>query len=86
MGEIIAHRSFLINGDKTFQISDGVIQATKMDLLPIDGISSPHVGLVDAVNSISVCKLYLATKWNLDSPVTKNASQSMTVEYTLTEV
>lgn len=86
LGEIIAHRSFLINGDKTFRVSDGLIQATKMDLLPLDGISSPHVGLTDAVNSISVCKLYLATKWNLGGAVTKNASQSMTVEYTLTEV
>lgn len=86
MGEIIAHRSFLINGDKVFRVSDGVQQATQADTLPIEGISSPHVGLVSAVNAVSVSKLYLATKWNLDSAVTKNASQSMTVQYTLTEV
>lgn len=86
MGEIIVHRSFLINGDKVFKVSDGVQQATQADTLPIEGISSPHVGLVSSVNAVSVCKLYLATNWNLDSAVTKNASQSMTVEYTLTEV
>lgn len=86
LGEIIVHRSFLINGDKVFRVSDGVQQATQMDTLPIEGISSPHIGLTSSVNAISICKLYLATKWNLENAVTKNASQSMTVEYTLTEV
>ena len=35
---------------------------------------------------VSVSKFYLATKYNLPSPVTKTASQSMTITYTLTEV
>lgn len=86
LGGIIAHRSFLINGDKFYMVSDGVIQATRADILASDGISAPHIGLTNDVNVISVCKLYLATKFNLPQPVAKTASQSMTVEYTLTEV
>lgn len=86
LGGIIVHRSFLINGDKLFTVSDGVIQATRADILASDGISAPHIGMTNDVNVISVCKLYLATKFNLPQPIQKTASQSMTVEYTLTEV
>lgn len=87
MGEIIAHDSFLINGDKTFQVVGSELSAGYNQNYAIaNRISSPQFGLKTSMNMVSVCKLYLATKWNLDSSVTKNASQSMTVEYTLTEV
>ncbi len=40
----------------------------------------------DALNRAIVSKLYLATKFNLPSAVTKTAAQSMTVTYTLREI
>jgi hypothetical protein len=87
MGEIIAHDSFLINGDKTFQVVGSELYSGSNENYAIENaISSPQFGLSTSMNMVSVCKLYLATKWNLDSSVTKNASQSMTVEYQLTEV
>jgi len=48
-------------------------------------------GLVSRIYStnefaVRISKLYLATKYNLDSTVTKSASQSMIITYTLTEV
>lgn len=39
-----------------------------------------------ALNRVIMNKLYLATKFNLQSSVTKTAAQSMTITYTLTEV
>ena len=86
LGGIIAHRSFLINGDKLFRVADRVLRQTRADLLATDGIIAPNISMTDTENMISVCKLYLATKFNLDAPVTKTSAQSMTVEYTLTEV
>ena len=35
---------------------------------------------------VSVSKFYLATKYNLPTPVTKSNNQSMVITYTLTEV
>lgn len=86
LGGIIVHKSFLINGDKLFAVQSAERGTNTSDTLAIDKIIAPNVCPTSAENLITVCKLYLATKWNLDSPVTKNASQSMTVEYTLTEV
>lgn len=87
LGEIIVHDSFLINGDKAFQVaSKDTSYATGASYYEKENISSPVFGLNASMNMVSVTKLYLATKWTLDSAVTKNASQSMTVEYTLTEV
>ena len=80
------HDSFLINGDKVFPVLKKNVSIGAGHIFGNDGISAPCFGLNTSLNSVAVSKLYLATKWTLDSAVTKNASQSMTVEYTLTEV
>lgn len=86
MGGIIVHNSFLINGDKVFPVARQNVAINASCIYGTDGISSPCFGINTSLNSVAVSKLYLATKWNLENAVTKNASQSMTVEYTLTEV
>lgn len=86
LGGIIVHNSFLINGDKVFPVAKQNVSINAGHIFDNDGISAPCFGLNTSLNSVALTKLYLGTKWNLDSAVTKNASQSMTVEYTLTEV
>ena len=87
LGGVIAHDSFLVNGDKAFGVAPKTTSyATGANYTEKGRISSPVFGLNTSMNMVSVSKLYLATKWNLGGAVTKNASQSMTVEYTLTEV
>ena len=87
LGGVIVHESFLVNGDKAFGVAPkSTSYATGANYTEKERISSPVFGLNTSMNMVSVSKLYLATKWTLDSAVTKNASQSMTVEYTLTEV
>lgn len=83
-GGIIVHESFLINNDKTFELARNDA-STKSYAIP-DNISSPSFGIGTNLNTISVCKLYLATKFNLPSVVTKTSAQSMSVEYQLSEV
>ena len=85
LGGIIAHRSFLINGDKLYAVNDGIRKQTSSDYLAFDGIIAPNICPTGAENALSICKLYLATKFNLDTPVEKTAAQSMTIEYTLTQ-
>ena len=86
LGGIIIHNSFLINGDKVFPVAKQNVAINSGHIFGNDGISAPCFGIGGSLNSVAVTKLYLGTKWTLDSAVTKNASQSMTVEYTLTEV
>lgn len=87
LGDLVIHDNFIINDNKTFGLNQKYLQYNYNRAYANYGsISSPVFGINESANTISVCKLYLATKFNLDSPVTKNASQSMTVEYTLTEV
>lgn len=91
LGGLIVHDSFLINGDKAFELNSSsspyCYDGGRIHVCGYDsGISSPAFGLGTDLNCIAINKLYLATKWNLNNPVTKNASQAMTVEYTLTEV
>lgn len=86
LGGIIVHNSFLINGDKVFPVAKQNVAINSGHIFGNDGISAPCFGIGGSLNSVAVTKLYLGTKWTLDSAVTKNASQSMTVEYTLTEV
>lgn len=87
LGGIIVHDSFLINGDKIFPVAKKNVPISAGHIYANDdGISAPCFGIGSSLNSVAVSKLYLATNWNLDNAVTKNASQSMTVEYTLTEV
>lgn len=87
MGGIIVHNSFLINGDKVFPVAkQNVSIAAGHHLGNPDSISAPSFGIGTNLNMISACKLYLATKYNLPSAVTKTSAQSMTVTYELTEV
>lgn len=87
-GGIIAHESFLLNSDILYPLTAGqeyyYLNTGKVYAMP-DSISSPVIGLGRTDNILSICKLYLATKFNLDTPVEKTAAQSMTIEYTLTQ-
>ena len=86
LGEIIAHESYLINGDKFYPLNlNKFSRAVNRNYGVPACVSSPVFGINDSYNALSVCKLYLATKFNLPSPVVKSAAQSMTIEYTLTE-
>lgn len=87
LGGIIVHDSFLINGNKTFELAQNSAGGgTNYNYGTPDKISSPVFGINGSLNVAAACKLYLATKWNLETAVTKTSAQSMTIEYTLTEV
>ena len=87
LGDLIIHDNFIINGDKTFGLNQKYLQYDyNIAYGNFGGISAPVFGINSSANTISVCKLYLATKYNLPSAVTKTSAQSMRVEYTLTEV
>ena len=85
-GGIIVHDGFLINGDKTFGVASSTVRYDQSApfVMP-NSMSSPIFGVGASTNMVSVSKLYLATKFSLDAPVTKNSSQSMTIEYTLNQ-
>lgn len=87
LGGIIASESYLINGDKLFPLTMNKYGRTtnRCYVMP-NSISSPMIGINRTDSMVSVCKLYLATKYNLPSSVTKTSAQSMTVTYELTEV
>ena len=87
LGGLIIQDSFIVNGDKTFGLnSQSVAFTTGIIYGNPNGISAPVFGANVTSNMIAVNKCYLATKFNLPQPVQKTASQSMTVEYTLTEI
>ena len=86
LGDLIIHDNFIINGGKTFGLNQKYLQYDYNTAYGnYGGISAPVFGINQSCNAVAVCKLYLATKFNLDNPVTKTAAQSMSVEYTLTE-
>ena len=86
LGGLIIHDNFLINGNKTFGLNQKYLQYNYNKAFGnYGGISSPIFGINDSQNTVSVCKMALMTKFALDTPVTKNPSQSMTIEYTLTQ-
>ena len=86
LGGLLVQDNFIINGDKVLQTASTASYRTNNYPYALrNSISAPVCGIGVSPNIISVCKLYLATMFNLPSPVTKSASQSMTVEYTLTE-
>lgn len=87
LGGIIANSNFLINGDKIFPTNPLMASGlTNHNYALPEAVSSPVFGLNASLNMVSANKLYLATKWNLDSAVAKTSAMSMRVEYTLTEV
>ena len=58
--------------------------STKMTAMGLTSLTSRIYG--SNIFVVRASKLYLATKYNLSSAVTKSASQSMLITYTLTEV
>lgn len=85
LGDLIVHDNFIINGNKTFGCNQKYLQYDyNKAFANYGGISAPVFGINQSTNAVAVCKLYLATKWNLPAPVTKTAAQSMTVSYELT--
>jgi hypothetical protein len=86
LGGLIVHDSFIINGDVLYPTAQKNIAITAANIYASDGVSAPAFGIGAALNSIAVNKCYLATKFNLANAVTKTEAQSMSVEYTLTEV
>lgn len=86
LGGLVVQDNFIINGDKTYGLNQQNISFTTGNIFADpSGISAPVFGENVAANIISVNKCYLATLFNLDSPVEKTPTQSMTVEYTLTQ-
>ena len=83
IGGLIVHDSFLINGDKTFQVAEKNVIPNYYSMP--ESISAPCFSSSN-VNMVAVNKLYLATKFNLDTPIAKSSAQSMTISYELTEV
>lgn len=87
LGGLLVQNSYIVNGGKCYQTAATQTNRTlNYAYTRPNKISSPVCGANGSANAISICKLYLATKFNLPQPVAKTASQSMTVEYTLTEV
>lgn len=85
-GGILVHNNYLINGNKTFKLYQSYLNRDEAVAYGnYGGISSPVFGIKQSCNAVAVCKLYLATKFNLDTPITKSSAQSMTISYELTE-
>lgn len=87
LGGLLVQDNFIINGDKVYQTATHTgYRTVNYNYSMPNKISSPVCGVNASMNAVSICKLYLATKYNLPSEIQKTASQSMTVEYTLTEI
>lgn len=85
-GGLIIHDNFLINGNKTFGLNQKYLQYNYNKAFGnYGGISSPVFGINNSQNTVSVCKMFLGTKFLLDNPVTKSSAQSMTISYELTQ-
>lgn len=85
-GGLIVHNNFLINGNKTFKLYQSYLNRDEASAYGNYGsISSPVFGIKASQNTVSICKLFLGTKFNLDTPVTKSSAQSMTISYELTQ-
>lgn len=85
-GGLIVHDNFLINGNKTFKLSQSYLNRDEGAMYGnYGGVSSPVFGVKSSQNTVSILKLLLMTKFNLDTPVTKSSAQSMTISYELTQ-
>ena len=87
IGNKIIHQSYIIDSDVYYPLSLSKPSRWNMYSYSIpNSISAPAFSTSDSINTVYACKLYLATKFNLPSAVTKTSAQSMTVEYQLSEV
>lgn len=91
-GGMIVHNNFLLNGNKTFGLNQTYLPNfnTSKPYSKYGSISAPVFGMTggdnaNSQNLVSICKMYLATKFLLDNPVTKSSAQSMTISYELTQ-
>lgn len=93
---IIVGQGFVINNDVTYHTNIST-PAQWYEYFRRTPVMQSRVGLTQLTQQLgtfneakaywnSVSKFYLATKYNLPTPVTKTNSQSMVVTYTLTEV
>ena len=87
LGGLIVNDAFIVNNNKVYRTIDNTAldYSKNLNFAEIGGVSSPVFGINVATNSIAINKLFLATKFLLPTPVQKNASMSMRVEYQLTE-
>lgn len=86
LGGLIVHDSFIINAGKAYECASKTPAITCNHAYALtDSISAPVFGINTSLNAVAVNKLYLGTKFNLDSVISKNASQSLRVEYELSE-
>ena len=99
-GKVLVGKSFVINNDVLYPASvatPDVISGYDGDSRYMNSMLDTGVGLAQSVYKgrryasdtryyVSVSKFYLATKYNLPTPVTKSNTQSMVITYTLTEV
>ena len=91
-GDLLLASGMVINDDgypclnqlETFYGTWGLQELDKPSLLAIPNRSADTAA--STARYILASKFLLATKYNLNSAITKSASQSMTIEYTLTEV
>lgn len=88
IGDTIIHRNFIVNGYKTFGVNQDRLDYLRYFRYYTDknSLCSPLIGVGGDANAVMATKLYLATKFNLPSAVTKTSAQSMSVEYQLSEV
>lgn len=87
IGDLIVQQNYIVNADVLYPLT--ISRPSRYNLYDYaiqNANSSPAFSTSDTINTVYACKLYLATKFNLPSAVTKTSAQSMTVEYTLTEV
>lgn len=86
-GDLIVQQNYIVNADVLYPLT--ISRPSRYNLYDYaiqNANSSPTFSTSDTINTVYACKLYLATKFNLPSAVTKTSAQSMTVEYQLTEV
>lgn len=87
VGDLIVQQNYIVNADVLYPLTiNRPSRANLYDYAIQNANSSPVFSTSNSLNTVYACKLYLATKFNLDTPVTKTSAQSMTVEYMLTEV
>ena len=98
-GKILAATNYVINNGTVYQCnssSTGTGQEGSSGYYYLTAVEESRKGLVRfgvlwqynraQPFRTDISKFYLGTKYNLDSPVQKTASQSMIITYTLTEV
>lgn len=86
LGGLIVNDSFIVNGNKVYpMVRSTTNYNVNRNYTFCDKVSSPVFGCNSSMNNVAVCKMFLGTKFLLDTPVTKSSAQSMTISYELTQ-